>query len=77
MSLHNGHAAGPADADDRIAELLADYDDALASGSSALPSIPLDEFDADTVAHIERLESKLRHCIARRAAAPPRPPIQR
>ena len=47
-------------AEDRIAELLAAYDDALASGCEAEISFPLGDLDPDSIAKLERLVAKAR-----------------
>ena len=47
-------------AEDQIAELLAAYDDALASGSATGASIPHDNLDPDSIAEIELLGAKAR-----------------
>ena len=60
MSSPNGHVPDPAATEDRIVELLAAYDDALAKDCDT-PSTPsLESFEPEAIERIERVQSKLR-----------------
>ncbi len=60
MADNNDRLADDATADDRIAELLAAYDEALANGREPATLVRGDEFAPDTAAEIHSLQLKLR-----------------
>ena len=60
MANHNGQSVDPGNSEDRIAELLVAYDDALAHGAEAEFDLSAADLDAESAAKLESLAIKAR-----------------